>query len=126
MKKFILVMMLFSLNVYATNVDLSINSKVKTADSTKVSSATIVAKLGEEWSLPFQGTKNLKFKMIVTKSQSNDLMFDVKFIELINGKENILSSPKIITALGKEAKITQSDSKGPSIEMTILPSRITE
>lgn len=122
----ILAMMLLSTNAFATNVDLTITSKIKTAESTKASTATVVAKLGEEWSLPFQDTKNLKFKMIVTKAESNDMVFDVKIIELKNGKENVISSPKIITALGKEAKITTSATKGPSIEMTILPLKITE
>lgn len=133
MKKIILGLALLSLNAYSANVDLQINSQVKTANSSKSTASSIVAELGKEWSLPFQGSKNLMVRMTVTKVESrsghessNDLMFDAKMIELKNGKENILSSPKVTTTLGKEAKITTTDSKGLFVEMVILPFKITE
>jgi hypothetical protein len=133
MKKIIFGMMIFSLNAYSATIDLKITSQVKNNNSAKVASSSIVATIGKEFGLPFQNSNNLSLKMKITElkmhPESNapsELNFDVKILEQKAGKVTVLSSPQVITVIGKEAKVTMKDSNGQSIELTLLPSKITQ
>ncbi len=134
MKTIILLVTLLSYSAFAANIQLNIGSKLTNGNSTKTAKATILAKLGTEWEIPFQNDKNLVLKMKVSKSEEimpdpkynseNAFLFEGKIIEKINGTETIIASPKVITLLGKEAIMTIDDSKKQTLELTIHPIKI--
>ena len=76
----------------------------------------------------------LKLKIKVTESlpfteanSPSELLFDVKILEIKDGKEVILSSPKVITVYDTKATITMDDDKtNESLMITILASKIKQ
>ncbi len=130
----IFVLMFYSLAAYSSNIDLKITSRMKIGNSTKDTSSSLVAALGKEFSLPFQDSNTLKLKIKVTESlpfteanSPSELLFDVKILEIKDGKEVILSSPKVITVYDTKATITMDDDKtNESLMITILASKIKQ
>jgi hypothetical protein len=134
MKKIIFAIMLYSLNVYSSNINLKITSQIKNGSSIKNSESSVVVALGKEFVIPFQDSANTKLKIKVTESHPfpepdspSELLFDMKILEIKNGKEVTLSSPKVTTIFNTNASVSMDDpKKNQSVNIIILPSKILE
>ena len=138
MKKMIVALMglVLSFSAFSKNVELKISSKWKKGNVTKTFNSKVIAKLGTEWEIPFEGKDSLKLKMKATDHFDDPrdivdrnmaaIMLEGQVIELENGKEKIVGSPKVITVIGKEAMITTESDNGGYLELKILPVKMTE
>ncbi len=131
MNRIIFIGMFLSFNLLAANVQLNINTKfTKESDhKTIATESSVKHKLGEEWEIPFQNDKNLSLKMKVSKvaNEKDSVLLEAKIVEMVEGKENILSSPRIITQIGKEAKISMNDEKmGQFLDVSLIPAKLTK
>jgi len=124
--------LIFSISAFSKNINLKISTTWKKGEGlTKSKEFQIKAKLGEEWIIPFDGKDSLKLKMKASNhfddpSFKNDfsmasIMIEGDVIELKDGKENIIATPQVLTALGNEALISVRSDNGEYFEMKVLP-----
>ena len=133
---FVLSFFLILPQTYAKNVELKILAKWKRGNSTKTTESKVIAKLGKEWTIPFEGLDSLKMKMTVDSFKGKigelnadpekSISFNGKIFEVVNDQEKLIASPKVITLLGKEATLTKEDDNGDFLELRILPVQFSQ
>ncbi len=123
-------------STYAKNVELKISAKWKSGNSTKATESKVIAKLGKEWTIPFEGLDSLKINMIADSfkgkiggrnfDHEKSISFNGKVFEMVNNQEKLVANPEIITLLGKEATLTTEDDNGNFLELKILPVKFSQ
>lgn len=121
----------FSASAFAKNVQLKIQSKWDDGAKTEVLDTKVMAKLGKEWTIPFEGESDLMLRMVVKdkfkmpngllQKKGEAILLDGKIIKVNHGQEEIVSSPQIIARVGTEALITLEGENGEFLELRVQP-----
>jgi hypothetical protein len=120
---FTLIVLLSTSQIFAKDIELEISAKWSKGNDIRRATSKVIAKIGEELIIP--GSQSEEIKITITADDKlgpqQSVYLNNKIFEVRNGKEILLSNPKVIALLGKTATIYTESSTGEHLELAIKP-----
>jgi hypothetical protein len=134
MKFLPLILIFLSVQIFAKDVELKINSTSSKDGVSKIAVSTMVVTMDKKFEIPFLGKDSLKIKLITSQdlsktnfpneSKTNDLiLFNGEFYSLENGVEKLVVTPEIITKIGEKATMMFESEKG-MFEIELIATKV--
>ena len=120
MYKLTIFFLTLSLMAFGKTVELEFKGRYQKGRLDKKVSSKIIAKLGQEFIVPAESGNPFKFRMTVDETKTGAIVVKGVIYDL---DDKIVSSAKLITKYGQEAKIVKSK-KGEVFTLAVLPEKI--